>query len=68
MCSNAAEVHFFSQHLLVTFGYQNPNNHNKEQLPMQQQSSPVFDCFPPFVTYTTFSATQTNVATTITLW
>jgi len=63
----SSSAHFLSQHLLVTFGYQNPNNHSKKQLPMLQQSLLVFD-FPLLLHAALFSSSQTNVATVATLW
>jgi len=66
MCSNATQVHFFSKHLLVTFGYQNINKHSKKLL-MLQQSSLLFDS--PLLLLAPLFSAQANAATvTMTLW
>jgi len=68
--ANAAQVHFFFKHLLVTFGYQNPNNHSNNNYHCSTIITGLqlmFDCFPLLLLAPLFLLVAI-ISTVATLW
>ena len=72
--ANAAQqVHFFFKHLLVTFGYQNPNNHSNNNYHCSNNhhhwfATDVWLFFPSLLLLAPLFLLVANVSTVATLW
>jgi len=68
MYSSSAQVHFISQHLLIAFGYQNPNNTAKNNYKCCNNNPDwCLIVFPLLLVAAVFPTAQTNAATVATL-